>query len=114
MRKTTLAAICSPVFGLLIGTTYRPASAQNGGNPASIGPGTPLPVFVTNDFTLPTGFGPGSNWRFTTWTSPSQIDWVGHIERVSGPWAYIRVTMNGNTTGRWYYVPAMPGSWEQQ
>ena len=114
---TLPALLVAALAGALVLIDVRSVSAQNNVNPATVALNAPLPVFVNNSRyqrVLPTGFQPGSRWRFTTWTAPSQIDWVGQIERVSGPWAYIRVTLNGNTTGRWYYIPAMPGSWEPQ
>lgn len=116
MRLTTLPAVLlASLITVVLVTALRPVAAQNNINPATVGVASPLPVFVTNPQgqpVLPTGFQPGTRWHFTTWTSPSQIDWDGDIERVSGPWAYIRVNINGNATARWYYVPAMPGSWD--
>ncbi len=94
--------------------TPQPALAQEPGRPTQIGPSAPLPVYVTNTPVLPEGFVAGSHWRFTTWSSPSVITWVGNIRRVSGPWAYIEVSREGTTQKGWYYVPAMPGNWDQQ
>lgn len=84
-------------------------------SPAQIGSSSPLAVFVTNTPALPEGFTAGSRWRFTTWTAPSVITWTANVNKTSGPWAHLTVrTDDGNTTARWYYVPAMPGSWEHQ
>jgi hypothetical protein len=85
------------------------------GQAAQIGPSSPLPVFVTNTPPLPEGFGGGSTWKFTTWTAPSVLTWTATVNRTSGPWAYLSVrNENGATSSGWYYVPAMPGSWEKQ
>jgi len=82
---------------------------------AQIGTSSPLPVFVTNTPPLPEGFAAGSRWRFTTWTTPSVLTWTATVNKTSGPWAHLTVRSDdGGTNSRWYYVPAMPGSWEQQ
>ena len=82
---------------------------------AQIGAGTPLPVFVTNTPALPEGFVQGSRWRFTTWTTPSVLTWTATVNKTSGPWANLTVRYeDGATSSRWYYIPGMPGSWDQQ
>jgi hypothetical protein len=85
---------------------------------AQIGTNSPLPVYVTNppgEATLPEGFVPRSRWKFTTWTSPSVLTWTAEVNRTSGPWASLTITNDDGTTAtRWYYIPAMPGSWERQ
>jgi len=114
---TLAAVLLAGIAATLLLTRGTTVSAQSPVTPATVALNAPLPVFVTNPQTqlaLPTNFHPGTRWRFTTWTSPSQIDWIGTVERVSGPWALITINLNGNTTARWYYVPAMPGSWEAQ
>jgi hypothetical protein len=84
---------------------------------AQIGTNSPLPVFVTNPFSampLPDGFVQGSRWRFTTWTVPSVITWTATVNKTSGAWANLTITGDdGSTQTRWYYLPGMPGSWEQ-
>jgi hypothetical protein len=111
---TVLAAVAiSVALTLVLANGIRTIRAQDGPT-AQIGIQTPLPVHVTNEPVLPSGFTPGSRWRFTTWTSPSVITWVGQVQHVSGPWAQITVSLENQTTTRWYYVPAMPGSWERQ
>src|SRR4051812_3566426 len=85
---------------------------------AQIGTTSPLPVFVTNPtgaVMLPEGFASGSRWKFTTWPTPSVFSWTAAVNNTSGPWASLTVTLeDGTSTTRWYYVPAMPGSWEKQ
>jgi hypothetical protein len=84
---------------------------------AQIGTNSPLPVFVTNQPgapLLPEGFVAGSHWRFTTWTMPSVITWTATVNKTSGPWANLTIPDDRTTTTRWYYIPAMPGSWERQ
>jgi hypothetical protein len=84
-------------------------------SPTQIGPASPLPVFVTNTPPLPEGFVQGSRWRFTTWTTPSVLTWTATVNKTSGPWANLTVRYeDGQTSSRWYYIPAMPGSWDQQ
>jgi hypothetical protein len=92
-------------------------SHAQGPVPAQIGMTAPLPVYVTNGSSerLPEGFVQGTRWRFTTWTMPSVISWSASVNRTTGAWANLTVTPdNGPSTTRWYYIPAMPGSWERQ
>jgi len=83
---------------------------------AQVGPGSPLPVYVVNDPkpALPENFTPGTSWKFTTWTIPSTLTFTATVQKVSGPWALLKVTSNAQSTSSWYYVPQMPGTWEQQ
>jgi hypothetical protein len=91
------------------------AQRSQGQVTAQIGNTSPLPVYVTNTPPLPEGFVVGSRWRFTTWTMPSVLTWAATVNNTSGPWAYLTVrTDDGATSSRWYYIPAMPGSWEKQ
>lgn len=85
--------------------------------PAQISVGAPLPVFVTNSpgiQFLPEGFVPGSRWRFTTYSAPSVLTWVATVNKTSGPWANLTITEQQGSRTQWYYIAAMPGSWEQQ
>jgi hypothetical protein len=84
---------------------------------AQIGQSSPLPVFITNEgyCLLPEGFVPGSRWRFTSWSAPSSLSWIGTVQPTTGPWVNLTIqTHDGTTTTRWYNVPAMPGGWEKQ
>jgi hypothetical protein len=84
-------------------------------SPAQVGIASPLPVYVTNTPALPEGFTPGSRWKFSTWTMPSVLTWTATVNKTSGAWAHLTVRGdNGTSTSRWYYLPAMEGSWEQQ
>jgi hypothetical protein len=84
-------------------------------SPVQIGRESPLAVFITNPDGLPEGFVAGSRWRFTTWTVPSVITWTAAVNKTSGSWANLTITGDDRIqTSRWYYVPAMPGSWERQ
>jgi hypothetical protein len=93
--------------------------AQRGYSPApqsaaQIGPGSPLPVYVVNEPSMPDDFVPGSTWRFTTWTVPNSMTWTARVEKVSGSWAYLTVQASDQTTAGWYYLPQMPGCWQKQ
>jgi hypothetical protein len=80
---------------------------------AQVGPASPLPVFVVNDVpALPEGFIPGSSWKFTTWTIPSTLTFTATVQKTEGGWAFLKLTTDA--TPRWYYIPQMPGAWEQQ
>jgi hypothetical protein len=64
---------------------------------------------------LPDGFVPGSRWKFTTWTMPSVLTWTATVNKTSGSWVNLTINVeDGTRTTRWYYLPAMPGSWEKQ
>jgi len=92
--------------------------AQRSGPPpvAQVGPGSPLPVYVVNEPSpaLPDGFVPGTTWKFTTWTVPSTLTFSARVERTSGGWAFLTLQSEAPAKTRWYYVPQMPGAWEQQ
>jgi len=91
--------------------------AQRGGvsqQVAQIGPLAPMPVYVVNEATVPDDFTPGSTWQFTTWTIPNAFSWTATVERVSGGWAFLNVTQNGQTVSGWYYIPNMQGFWRRQ
>ena len=81
---------------------------------ALVGPGSPLPVYAVNEppDLLPEGFVPGSSWKFTTWTMPSMLTFSAKVEKVAGGWAYLTV-QSETPKPRWYFIPEMPGTWEQ-
>ncbi|MGA3027029.1 MAG: hypothetical protein ABSF98_19910 [Bryobacteraceae bacterium] len=89
---------------------YPPATQQV----AQVGPGSPLPVYVVNEPSIPDDFVPGSTWRFTSWTVPNSMTWTARVDKVSGSWAYLTVQGNEQTTAGWYYIPQMPGYWQKQ
>jgi len=106
---------------VLIGALVRPDTirAQRNSVPASlaqVGVASPLPVYVTNDppSAVPDGFVPGSTWKFTTWTIPSTLTFTATVKAVQGGWAELNVSTDPPTTAKWYYLPIMPGVWEQQ
>jgi hypothetical protein len=105
--------------GLLILVLFKPApiAAQRKDPPpvAQVGPGTPLPVYVVNDFppALPAGFVPGTSWKFTQWTTPSALTFTATVQKTEGGWALL--ALSGNAAApQWYFVPQMPGGWEPQ
>jgi hypothetical protein len=71
---------------------------------------------VTNEppSVVPDSFVPGSTWKFTTWTIPSTLTFTATVKQVSGGWAELNVSTDPATTGKWYYIPYMPGVWEKQ
>jgi hypothetical protein len=81
---------------------------------AQVGPGSPLPVFVVNDPSpaLPEGFVPGSSWTFTTWTIPSTLSFTATVQKTEGGWALLKLASDAKP--HWYFVPQMPGAWDQQ
>ena len=105
---------------LLIGVLLRPGKIQAQKNPnqplAQVGAGSPLPVYVVNDQppTLPDGFVAGSSWKFTTWTTPSTLTFTASVQKTEGGWALLTLTTDAQTRSSWYYIPYMPGAWEQQ
>jgi hypothetical protein len=112
LRQPAVAAALLALVMLAIILQAQRTYAQS---TAQIGQTSPLPVFVTNAPSLPDGFSAGSRWKFTTWTTPSVFTWTTTVNSTSGPWAYLTVRYeDGTTSSRWYYVPAMPGSWEKQ
>jgi hypothetical protein len=112
LPRLRLAAVLLLV-GTCVAAWVRSVQAQSH---AQIGTSTPLPVYVTNQADrLPEGFTQGSRWRFTTWTAPSVFTWTAAVNSTSGAWANLTITHEDRTSStRWYYVPAMPGSWERQ
>ena len=107
------------ISALILGGLVAPQviRAQRGSTPAvaQVGPGAPLPVYVVNEVppSLPDGFVPGTSWRFTTWTVPSTLTFSASVERISGGWAYLTLQTDASKRSRWYYIPEMPGGWEQ-
>jgi hypothetical protein len=105
---------------LLLSVLLRPGKIQAQRNPtpavAQVGPGSPLPVYVVNDFppVLPDGFVMGSSWKFTTWTVPSTISFTATVKQTEGGWALLTLNTDPPTTSRWYFIPQMPGAWELQ
>jgi hypothetical protein len=103
---------------LLIFSLVRPGSThaqRPSAVVAQVGPGSPLPVYVTNELTptLPDGFVPGSSWNFTTWTVPNTLSFTATVQRTEGGWALLTLATNPGPA-RWYYIPFMPGDWELQ
>lgn len=82
---------------------------------ASVGSGSPLPVYMVNEpvAVLPEGFLPGSSWKFTTWTTPNTLSFTATVQKTEGGWAFLTVNSDTPAT-RWYYIPLMPGGWEEQ
>ena len=78
------------------------------------GVGSPLPVYVVNEPSIPDDFVPGSTWRFTTWTVPNSMTFSARVDKVSGSWAYLTVQESEQSTSGWYYLPQMPGLWQKQ
>jgi len=114
-RQAALVALAL----LLIIALLRPGkiSAQRNAPAAvaQVGPGSPLPVFVTNEMQgLPEGFEPGTKWRFTTWTVPSTLTFMATVDQTEGGWAQLTLSTDPPNTGKWYFIPMMPGAWEQQ
>ncbi len=103
---------------LLLAVLLKPGkiAAQRSPAPAvaQVGPTSPLPVYVVNDFppALPEGFVPGTSWKFTTWTLPSTLTFTATVQKTEGGWAFL--TLSTGNTSRWYYIPQMPGAWEPQ
>jgi hypothetical protein len=117
-QRTIILVAAAVVF---IGVLLRPATmrAQRNSVPASVaqvGASAPLPVYVTNDPppAVPDGFVAGSTWKFTTWTIPSTLTFTATVKEVQGGWAELNVSTDPPTTAKWYYLPIMPGVWEQQ
>jgi hypothetical protein len=36
------------------------------------------------------------------------------VQKISGGWALLTTSGSSPTTPKWYYIPQMPGVWEQQ
>ncbi len=117
-RRLSTTALALVLLAFLAALLVRPGKVQAQRDPpttvAQVGAGSPLPVFVINDLApgLPGGFVPGTSWRFTTWTVPSNLSFVVTVQRTVGGWALLITTTDPKP--RWYYIPQMPGSWEQQ
>jgi hypothetical protein len=114
-QRILLIVLAALVVGLLL----KPAKIQAQRNPAipvaQVGAGSPLPVYVVNDQppVLPDGFVAGSSWKFTTWTIPSTLSFTATVQKTEGGWALL--ALNGaEARPNWYYIPHMPGAWEQQ
>jgi hypothetical protein len=104
---------------LLIAVFLKPGNihAQRAVPPvAQVGPSSPLPVYVVNEVppVLPEGFTPGSSWKFTTWTIPSTLTFIATVQKTSGGWALLTTSGSSPATPKWYFIPEMPGVWEQQ
>ncbi len=105
---------------LLVALIFRPehGSAQRNSPTAvaQVGAASPLPVYVVNDLrpSLPEGFVPGTSWRFTTWTVPSNLAFTVSVLKTEGGWAYLKLSDAQATAPSWYYVPQMPGAWQLQ
>jgi len=114
LPKSKLLLIgCAALAAILVYGAQRGASAPPQ-QVAQVGPGSPLPVYVVNEPSIPDDFVPGSTWRFTTWTVPNSMSWVARVEKVSGSWAYLTVQETEQATSGWYYIPQMPGRWQKQ
>jgi hypothetical protein len=118
--KFSVQQVALILLALLISVLLRPEKihAQRNSAPAvaQVGPGSPLPVFVVNDLppALPDGFKPGTSWKFTSWTVPSTVTFTATVQKTEGGWAFLTLSTDAQTTSRWYYIPQMPGAWEQQ
>ncbi|HWE53840.1 MAG TPA: hypothetical protein VG273_28880 [Bryobacteraceae bacterium] len=109
---TLLALLCAVAL-------FRPGLIQAQRNPpptASVGSGSPLPVYMVNEPAplVPEGFLPGTTWKFTKWTTPNMLSFTATVQKTEGGWAYLAVKTDTATASRWYYLPLMPGAWEQQ
>ncbi len=114
-RQLTLILVAM----LLIAVFLKPGNihAQRAVPPvAQVGPTSPLPVYVVNDPSpsLPIGFNPGTSWKFTTWTMPSTLTFTATVQKTEGGWALLTTSGSSPATPKWYYIPQMPGVWEQQ
>lgn len=119
--KRQLLLISTAAAVVLIGVFVQPwkVHAQRNNPPASlaqVGVASPLPVYVTNEpeARLPQGFVPGSSWKFTTWTIPSTLTFTATVQKTEGGWAQLNLSTDPPATSKWYYIPFMPGVWEQQ
>jgi hypothetical protein len=83
---------------------------------AQVGASSPLPVYVVNELPplLPEGFTEGTSWKFSTSTYPSTLTYTFSVQKAQGGWALLTVTGTSPATPRWYYIPQMAGTWEQQ
>lgn len=83
---------------------------------AQVGVSAPLPVYMVNDAPalLPDAFLPGTSWKFTSWTTPSSLTFVVSVQKIEGGWASLTLSTDPDAKPKWYYLPQMPGAWEQQ
>ena len=112
--RASLIGLPLLVLCVLIGTVNMRAQRAAAPPVAQVGPGSPLPVYVVNEPApaLPEGFVPGSAWKFTTWTIPSTLTFTATVEKTDGGWALLKLATDA--TPHWYFVPQMPGVWDQQ
>lgn len=113
-RRASLISLSLLLICVLFGTGKMRAQRATAPAVAQVGPGSPLPVFVVNDppVALPEGFVPGSSWRFTTWTTPSTLTFTATVQKTEGGWALLKLASDAKP--HWYFVPQMPGAWDQQ
>jgi hypothetical protein len=114
-RRAALVLVALLAAGFLV----RPGSvrAQKNAPPvAQVGAGSPLPVYVVNEAvpSLPDGFVPGTSWKFASWTVPSSLTFTVSVQKTEGGWALLTLATDPQSAPKWYYVPQMPGAWEQQ
>lgn len=116
VRQAPLILLALLLIAVLVGPGKIHAQRNSAQAVAQVGPGSPLPVFVVNDPppALPEGFTPGTSWKFTTWTVPSTLTFTATVQKTEGGWAFLKLSTDAPTTSRWYYIPQMPGAWEQQ
>jgi hypothetical protein len=115
-QHVTLILLVVLLLSVLLKPEKTIAQSKSAPSVAQVGPGSPLPVFVVNDLgpALPEGFIPGTSWKFTTWTVPSNLAFTVTVQKTEGGWAFLKLTTGAQIVSRWYYVPQMPGAWEQQ
>lgn len=111
-----VGASVAVLLTLLLNPAKTHAQQKGPAATAEVGVGSPLPVYVVNEpvARLPTGFAPGTSWKFTTWTIPSTLSFTATVQRVDGGWAYLTINTESPAATRWYYIPMMPGAWEPQ
>ena len=114
-KRSVLLLLALAAAGFLVrtGTVH----AQKSIPPtAQVGVGAPLPVYMVNEAPslLPDGFTPGTSWKFTSWTTPSSLTFVVSVQKTEGGWAYLTLSTDPDAKPKWYYLPHMPGAWEQQ
>ncbi|MDE3196068.1 MAG: hypothetical protein KGN84_06985 [Acidobacteriota bacterium] len=115
LSRTALIGAAALLLFFTVRTTNVQAQRNDPPAPAQVSTASPLPVYVVNDTPrLPEGFVAGSNWRFTSWTTPSSLTFTANVRKTNGSWALLAVTSGGATKNSWYYIPYMPGTWETQ
>ncbi len=114
--QVLLIASAAVLLTLMLNPQKTRAQQKGPAAAAEIGVGAPLPVYVVNEPQprLPSGFVPGSSWKFTTWTVPSTLTFTASVQMVDGGWAYLTINSETPAATRWYYIPNMPGAWEPQ